>query len=158
MAAYTIKPLVTATATLLSAPRTPIEVHGDPHVIVQADPTRLRQVIENLLENALQHTRPGTLISVSVDIEPKDETDSEGATVLEWGRLVIQDHGPGIPPAVLPRLFERYVKGQHSLGIGLGLYVSNRIVEAHGGTLTAESVPGQGARFTMRLPLLADTG
>lgn len=149
--------LVTATAAVLSAPRTPVEVYGDLHVIVQADPARLRQVIENLLENALQHTRPGTPVSVSVDIEPKEETDSESVTTPEWATLVIQDHGPGIPAGVLPRLFERYVKGHHSLGIGLGLYVSYRIVEAHGGTLAAESIPGQGARFTMRLPLSADT-
>jgi signal transduction histidine kinase len=149
--------LVTATAAVLSAPRTPVEVHGEPHVIVQADPARLRQVIENLLENALQHTRPGTPVSVSVDIEPKEETDSESAITPEWATLVIQDHGPGIPPALLPRLFERYVKGQHSLGIGLGLYVSYRIIEAHGGALTAQSTPAQGARFTIRLPLLADT-
>jgi len=149
--------LVTATAAVLSAPRTPIEVHGDPHVIVQADPARLRQVIENLLENALQHTRPGTPVAVSVDIEPKEKTDSESATTPEWATLVIQDHGPGIPRALLARLFERYVKGQHSLGVGLGLYVSYRIIEAHGGTLTADSIPGQGARFTIRLPLLVDS-
>ncbi|HKW21543.1 MAG TPA: GAF domain-containing sensor histidine kinase [Ktedonobacterales bacterium] len=149
--------LVTATAAVLSAPRTPIEVHGDPHVIVQADPARLRQVIENLLENALQHTRPGTPVAVSVDIEPKEITDSESATTPEWATLVIQDHGPGIPRALLARLFERYVKGQHSLGVGLGLYVSYRIIEAHGGTLTADSIPGQGARFTIRLPLLVDS-
>jgi len=149
--------LVNTTATLLNTPQTPIDVRGDTHALVQADPARFRQVIENLLQNALQHTRPGALVSVSVDIEPKEETDLESSTANEWARLIIQDHGPGIPPAVLPRLFERYVKGQHSLGVGLGLYVSYRIVEAHGGTLTAESVPGQGARFTIRLPLLADT-
>lgn len=149
--------LVTATAAVLSAPRTPVEVHGEPHVFVQADPARLRQVIENLLENALQHTRPGTPVSVSVDSEPKEETDLESATTPEWATLVIQDHGPGIPPALLPRLFERYVKGQHSLGIGLGLYVSYRIIEAHGGILTAQSIPGRGARFTIRLPLLVDS-
>src|SRR5690242_10734006 len=102
--------LATATAAVMSTPRTPIEAHGDPHVIVQADPARLRQVIENLLENALQHTRPGMPISVSVDIGAGVETDSESASAIEWARLVIQDHGPGIPPAVLPRLFERYVK------------------------------------------------
>ena len=146
-----------ATGLQVSTPQTPIEAHGNSHVIVQADPTRLRQVIENLLENALQHTRPGIPISVSVDIGSDVETDSESAIAPEWAMLVIQDHGPGIPPSVLPHLFERYVKGQRSLGIGLGLYVSNRIVEAHGGTLTAESVPGQGARFTIWLPLLADT-
>jgi signal transduction histidine kinase len=94
---------------------------------------------------------------VSVDIEPKEETNSERTTTPEWATLIIQDHGPGIPRALLTRLFERYVKGQHSLGIGLGLYVSYRIVEAHGGTLTAESIPGQGARFTIRLPLLVDS-
>lgn len=149
--------LVKTTAMLLSTPRTPIDVRGEPHVIVQADPARLRQVIENLLQNALQHTRPGTSISVFVDIERPAETDSESASATDWATLVVQDHGPGIPPAVLPRLFEPYVKGHRSLGIGLGLYVSHRIVEAHGGTLTADSVPGRGTRFTVRLPLLADT-
>lgn len=149
--------LVNTTATLLNTPQTPIEVHGDTHALVQADPARFRQVIENLLQNAIQHTRPGTPILVTIDLERQAGVESESASATEGVRLVIQDHGPGIPPAMLPRLFERYVKGQHSLGIGLGLYVSYRIVEAHGGTLTAESIPGQGARFTMRLPLLADT-
>lgn len=154
--------LVKATAALLSTPRTSIEVRGESHAIVQADPTRLRQVIENLLGNAVRHAPPQTIITASIGIERQtgeegEGEDREGGSEQEWAALVIQDYGSGIPPELLPHLFERYAKSQTSLGIGLGLYVSYRIVEAHGGTLTAESVPGQGARFTMRLPLLAET-
>lgn len=67
--------------------------------------------------------------------------------------MTVQNEGPGIPPDVLPHLFERYARGQKSLGLGLGLYISQQIALAHSGQLTADSTPGQGARFTLRLPL-----
>lgn len=174
---FTIEPetcdlttLVEDTVALLSVPATPIHVRAEPHVVVQADPARLRQVIENLLENALLHAPPKTPVSVSVAIkrqaqesemeEMEEMEGSEGGAerlaASEWALVTVQNEGPGIPPDLLPHLFERYARGQRSLGLGLGLYVSHQIALAHGGALTADSTPGHGARFTLRLPLATD--
>jgi signal transduction histidine kinase len=70
--------------------------------------------------------------------------------------LWVRDHGPGISPEAQARIFERYQRasGEHARqSLGLGLYVSRQIARAHGGDLTVESTPGQGARFILRLPL-----
>ena len=89
--------------------------------------------------------------------EAKDgESSAESVAAQEWARVTVQNEGPGIPADLLPHLFERYARGQKSLGLGLGLYVSHQIALAHGGTLTADSTPGHGARFTLRLPLATD--
>lgn len=161
---FTIEPqecditaLVSETAAFLSTQSTPIDVHAPAGIIVHADPDRLRQVIENLLGNAIQHSPPNASVQVSLEIERQlpdaaAQTDHVGHN---WVRLVIEDQGEGIPPELLPRLFERYVRGQESRGIGLGLYVAARIIQAHDGTLTVESSPGHGARFILRLPLIA---
>ncbi len=174
---FTIEPetcdltdLVEDTVALLRVPThsASIDLHAEPHVFVQADPARLRQVIENLLENALLHAPPKTPISISVTTE-RQAAGSNGAVgrervekpeeparllpAIEWAVMTVQNEGPGIPPDVLPHLFERYARGQKSLGLGLGLYISQQIALAHSGQLTADSTPGQGARFTLRLPL-----
>ncbi|HET9979698.1 MAG TPA: GAF domain-containing sensor histidine kinase [Ktedonobacterales bacterium] len=171
---FTIEPetcdltlLVEDTVALLHAPTTPIHLHAEPHVLVQADPARLRQVIENLIENALLHAPPKTPVSISVTIEPQaqegemeeaadNEDSAESLVAREWALVTVQNEGPGIPSELLPHLFERYVRGQRSLGLGLGLYVSHQIALAHGGNLTADSTPGHGARFTLRLPFATD--
>ena len=174
---FTIEPetcdltaLVEATVALLRAPSTPVHLDAEPHIVVQADPARLRQVIENLLENALLHAPPKTPVALSVRVErqadgagkneeeeAKDgESSAESVAAQEWARVTVQNEGPGIPADLLPHLFERYARGQKSLGLGLGLYVSHQIARAHGGTLTADSTPGHGARFTLRLPLATD--
>ena len=69
-----------------------------------------------------------------------------------WGVLTVSNQGPGIAPDVLPYLFNRFTAGAGSLGLGLGLYIANGIVAANGGTLTADSAPGEGARFKLSLP------
>lgn len=177
---FTIEPetcdltaLVEAAVALRRTPSTPVHLDAEPHIVVQADPARLRQVIENLLENALLHAPPKTPVSISVEIERQArETEESGESGeeaesgesaasnrpgQEWARVTVQNEGPGIPADLLPHLFERYARGQKSLGLGLGLYVSHQIARAHGGTLTADSTPGHGARFTLRLPLATDT-
>ena len=70
--------------------------------------------------------------------------------------LTVADRGPGVPPEVLPRLFERFARGPDSRGLGLGLYIARRVAEAHGGALTVETAPGRGTRFRLALP--ADGG
>ena len=175
---FTIEPetcdltaLVEETAALLRVPATPIHVRTEPQVIVQADPARLRQVIENLLENALLHAPPKTPVSIFVAIErragvaeraeegekgEKGESTAESVAAYEWALVTVRNEGSGISPDLLPHLFERYARGQQTLGLGLGLYVSYQIALAHGGDLTADSTPGHGARFTLRLPLATD--
>jgi two-component system, OmpR family, sensor kinase len=66
--------------------------------------------------------------------------------------IVVSDDGPGIPPELLPHLFERFVSSRRTPGIGLGLYLAQRIVVAHGGSLRAESTLGAGAQFHFELP------
>jgi len=109
------------------------------------DQLRLGQAVANLLSNAIKYAA-GKPIDVRVERED--------------GHLVVAvcDQGPGIPEADLPRIFERFERGfsvRHYGGLGLGLYVTRQIAEAHGGRLEAANRPEGGARFTLRLPLEA---
>jgi two-component system sensor histidine kinase BaeS len=97
-------------------------------------------VIGNLLSNALRHTPPGG--SISVALRPSD-----GQAVV-----IVADDGEGIPPELLPHVFERFVKGASSPGSGLGLAIARDIVTAHRGKLTIESQAGAGARASVTLP------
>ena len=70
-----------------------------------------------------------------------------------WAVVHIHDDGPGIPDAAVEGLFERFVSGSRSSGLGMGLYLARQIAEAHGGTLSAQSAPGRGTSFRLELPL-----
>jgi len=110
---------------------------------IRADRRQLGRVITNLLSNALKYTPCTGQVHVSV------AGDGAGVT------LTIADTGLGIAPENLVRLFTKYARFHSSLaipGTGLGLYISKAIVEAHGGTITVESEPGQGSTFTVHLP------
>jgi two-component system OmpR family sensor kinase len=110
------------------------------------DPDRLRQVIRNLVGNALQHTPAGTPVEVIVGPDP--------AAPAQRVWLRVTDLGPGIPEKDLPQVFERFYRSNrsHATGTGLGLAIVRAIVEAHGGTVQAWSRPGQGTRFDITLP------
>jgi len=136
-------------------------LHGGPrggrHVIrveatpvwVSADPTRLEQVLTNLLANAVKYTPAGGGIVVSVHPEGQHAV------------LRVRDSGVGIRPELLPRVFDLFVQGDRSLersggGLGIGLTLVRHLVELHGGTVEASSSgPGRGSTFTVRLPALA---
>jgi len=112
---------------------------------VCADAQRLGQVLANLLSNALRHTPEGGSIEVKTWGE-------EGAVCFS-----VSDTGPGIEAADLPFIFERFYRGDRSRsrtegGAGLGLAIARQIVDAHGGQISVQSPPQQGARFTVRLP------
>ena len=79
--------------------------------------------------------------------------DDEG-----WAVITVADQGPGIPPELRSRLFDRFARGPGSTGLGLGLYLASRVAAAHGGTLTADPPPAVGARFVLRLPLVGQEG
>ena len=110
-----------------------------------ADQHQLRQVLANLLRNALVHTPPGTPIEIRV-----------GAAGDEV-RLEVRDHGPGLPDADPDALFERFWRAEGGrergrAGAGLGLAIVAAIVDAHDGTVSAGAAPGGGAAFVVRLP------
>jgi signal transduction histidine kinase len=122
------------------------EVTAEPGILVAADPTRLRQVVHNLLANAASHTPDGALVRVRVARAGGDATVS------------VADRGPGIPANELERIFERFyrveqARGRARGGAGLGLAIVRRLVELHGGRVWADSVAGDGATLTFSLPL-----
>lgn len=112
---------------------------------IWGDAVRLRQVLDNLLDNALRLSPPGTTITITV-------TKTPDATVM-----MVQDQGPGIAPDDLPFLFERFWRADLSRaratgGLGLGLAIARSLVEAQGGTLQALPTDGEGACFELRFP------
>jgi signal transduction histidine kinase len=117
----------------------------------EADPERIGQVLVNLLGNAVKFSPPGGEVRLS--------TRREGGDAL----VSVEDHGPGIAPEHLPHIFERFYRVDASRaratgGAGLGLAICRGIAEAHGGSITVESRPGKGSRFTLRIPSRAGAG
>jgi histidine kinase/DNA gyrase B/HSP90-like ATPase/phospho-acceptor domain-containing protein len=111
-------------------------------IFVKGDKDRITQVISNLLSNAINFTKRGT---IAITNEKKEEAGSVN--------ISIEDTGTGIDPEIFPRLFTKFAT-KSDKGIGLGLYISKRIVEAHGGRIWAENNTGRkGATFTFSLPL-----
>jgi PAS domain S-box-containing protein len=120
--------------------------------LLEADATRLEQVVTNLLTNAARYTPPGGAIFVGLH----RELTPEGA----WGVLRVRDTGRGIAPDMLERVFELFFQEGKSLdrtsgGLGIGLTLVRQLVDMHGGRVSAHSAgPGRGTEFTVRLPLL----
>ncbi len=115
-------------------------------LVVIADPDRFRQVLDNLIGNAIKFTPAPGEISVGV------------RAAGDRAEISISDTGPGIPADELPHIFERFYRTSSTAetaaqGTGLGLSIARALVEAHGGTLTAESVVGEGTTFTVSVPL-----
>jgi signal transduction histidine kinase len=121
-----------------------IQIQAPQEVVISADPDRLHQLLENLLANAVQHAPKKTPVEVSVDTERR----VDGI----WAVLIVANQGPGIPPDLLSHLFQPFISGSNSRGLGLGLYLASRIARVHNGTLTVDSAPGEGTRFTLSLP------
>jgi signal transduction histidine kinase len=122
------------------------DVTSDDGIAVDADVTRLRQVVSNIVANAVRHTPAGARVRVRVARAGGDAAVS------------VIDRGPGIPAQDLDRVFERFyrvdeARGRERGGAGLGLAIVRRLVELHGGRVWAESVEGEGATFTFTLPL-----
>jgi two-component system OmpR family sensor kinase len=128
-----------------TAPDREIDLSSDGRAVVSGDPHQLRQVLGNLLRNALVHTPPGTPIEVSL---------RDGADAVE---LKVRDHGHGLPPGDPSRLFERFWRAEGGrergrAGAGLGLAIVGAIVADHHGTVTATDAADGGAVFTVQLP------
>jgi signal transduction histidine kinase len=135
-------------AQLMSATRFPagegvtIRLGHEDQAIVEGDPDRLKQLLLNLIDNALKYTPEGGTVTISLYRDP------------EWVRVSVEDTGVGIPPDVLPHIFGRFYRAQREgrTGVGLGLSIAHWIAEAHGGRLNVESEVGQGTTFTLWLP------
>lgn len=134
--------------------------------IISADGGRLGQALRNILRNALAHTPAGGRITVGVSAE-----GARSGRVGEWERarfshsptlaIRVRDTGSGIAPDHLPRIFERFYRGDRSRarrglgGYGLGLTICRELIQAHGGQVSVESALGEGTEFTIRLPIAA---
>lgn len=124
-----------------------LEVSAEPGELwIDADPTRLEQILVNLLNNAAKYTDKGGVVEVAARREE------------DFVTIRVSDTGIGIPPEKLPGMFELFVQGDRSLarsegGLGIGLTVVKKLVEMHGGSISARSGgPGKGSEFTIRLP------
>jgi two-component system OmpR family sensor kinase len=128
-----------------TAPERSIALEVSGPALITGDPLALRQVLANLLRNAIIHTPAGTAIEVAVEREP------------EWVRLSVRDHGPGVPADARERLFERFWRKEAGRqrgrgGAGLGLAIVDGVVRAHGGSVSVTDAPDGGAIFAVRLP------
>jgi two-component system sensor histidine kinase BaeS len=122
-----------------------LRTHTDPGLWLDADPVRMRQALGNLISNALRHTPAGGTVTLAA------------RQTGDLAVLTVRDTGNGIAPEELPHVFERFwradeSRSRHTGGSGLGLSIVRQFVEAHGGTITADSEPGDGAVFTIELP------
>jgi len=107
--------------------------------VVDVDPVRIREVLTNLLSNALRHSVSGSSVTVSV-------TQTSGGVAI-----TVRDVGEGMPPEDLARIFDRFYKGSASRGSGLGLAIAKSIITAHGGDIRVASEPGKGTTVDVTL-------
>jgi signal transduction histidine kinase len=130
------------------------EISLDVHpAVVEGAHDELHRLVINLIENALRHTPPGTEINISTAMSASGQVE-----------LVVEDNGPGVPPELVPTLFERFVRGAGDRGgsFGLGLAIVQAVAVSHGGTVLLDRSPAAdgrertGARFVVRLPAYSD--
>jgi two-component system, OmpR family, sensor kinase len=122
----------------------PIEVHAPEQMIVTADQNRIQQALENLLSNATTHSDAGTAVQVMVQEEHYNDR--------LWVEVTVSNQGSTIPVEQLATLFLPFAKGDHSHGMGLGLYLVERIAHAHHGKLTVRTEAGPTTHFTLSWP------
>jgi PAS domain S-box-containing protein len=145
-ASEVIRQAVETVGTLLDDREHRLEVSVEPGLMIQADPTRLEQIVVNLLSNAVKYTDSGGLIRV--------EARGEGSDVV----CTVRDNGAGIPPDRLASMFELFVQGDRGIsrsegGLGIGLTMVKSLAEMHSGVVLAHSEgPGKGSEFSVRLP------
>jgi signal transduction histidine kinase len=119
-----------------------IQLGHEDQAVIHGDADRLKQLLLNLVTNAIKHTPPDGCVKLSLYREP------------EWVRITVSDTGRGIAPTALPHIFERFYRGESDgqKGTGLGLSIAQWIAQAHGGQITVDSELGKGSTFTLWLP------
>jgi signal transduction histidine kinase len=120
---------------------------------VDLDGKAMQQALVNLIDNAIKHSPKGSNIAVGLDFN-HSPAPAQPSSVL----LSVEDHGDGIAASEQDKIFERFYRigselRRETQGVGIGLSIVKHIVEAHGGTVTVRSAPGQGSRFTIELPM-----
>ena len=134
--------------SILAGNRVRVHLNEIDQVYVNGDRDRLKQVLINLVANAIQYTPQGGDIFLSLE------------TIREQARIICRDTGPGIPAEDLPHIFERFYRAEKSrtrgktTGFGLGLSIANWIVERHGGRIEVNSREGRGTTFAIWLPVM----
>lgn len=124
-----------------------IAMEREDQVTIEGDRDQIKQMLLNLVENAVKYTPGEGEVTLSV------------CKNGEFAEVAVHDTGPGIPPDVLPHVFERFYRGEHRSirgGTGIGLAIASRIAESHGGSISATSETGAGSTFTVKLPLAGD--
>jgi two-component system sensor histidine kinase BaeS len=121
-----------------------ISVRADEVPDVEADPVRVREIVTNLLTNAIQHSPPNAPIVLTAGMERRDDG--------MWVVVAVSDAGTGIAADHVPHIFDRFTRHDQTAGLGIGLHLSRRLAEAHGGTLTLETTLGRGTTFWLALP------
>ena len=137
-------------AARVGAAEVPIVVRAPRTTLVELDALRLEQVMANLVDNALKYSKDGDPIEIDVT------THGGRGEAGHWLQVSVRDHGAGIPEEHRARVFDRLYQAHgdgHLAGLGLGLYVSRRIVEAHGGRIGVEAPADGGTRFVIDLPV-----
>lgn len=149
-----VKDVVGSSSALISAAQADTELKVDEQVpLVNGDEEALRRAINNLLANALKHGRDGHWVGITVTHQQQQGRDEV--------HVAVSDRGRGLDLEDLSHVFEPFFRGRHAVdqqvkGNGLGLSLVQRIAEAHGGRATVASVPGEGATFTLQLPVAAE--
>jgi two-component system, OmpR family, sensor kinase len=139
--------LVAETAKTLGVAAHPVHVHiaVTGKLVVAADAGRLRQCFENLIINAIEKSPKDAPVDVLVSSHAREDS--------EWAVVEVIDQGPGVPPDMVSHIFDRFVTAKHGGGgLGLGLYLAKQIAVMHGGELSVDTEPRQGARFIVALP------
>lgn len=125
-----------------------LQVETSARTTIQADHDRLHRVLDNLVTNALRHTKPGGQITLAAHPAASGVSDPRHA------RIIVRDTGTGIPPDRLSTIFDRFVRASDvDQGFGLGLPIARQLVELHGGTIAIDSQVGQGTTVTIDLPI-----
>lgn len=153
-----------------------VVIRGLEPLIAHGDEQRLRQLLLNLVDNAVKYTRPAGRVTLALrraggtpgdPAAPQPESapspplpEPPNPPASGWAEIVVQDTGAGIPPEALPRIFERFyrvddARSREAGGTGLGLCIAKAIADAHGGRIEVESALGVGSAFTVRLPIAA---
>ncbi len=144
--AVLVNEIVASFRSQADAAQVDLQVHiADDLPLLSLDPERMRQVLQNLIANALRYTPSGGAVAIRCQLGSPDDPRPVHITV--------QDSGSGIAPEDLPHIFDRFYKTRDSTGMGLGLPIARSLVAAHGGTILARNLPTHGALIEIALPL-----